>query len=231
MARTFRLFVPTVFIVVLAVTAAAFLFLTSHQETEAGAADSFEIKPALKNVGVGSSGSVQLVADPGADSLVIWIVKITFDPGVVTFNSCTSTGEAQVTACEAQDAGGSPDDDTVVSIGAVLFSDTDRGLEDETILATVKFDAVGAVDECSDLTINVTAHLGPDPDVEAGDPVVTNGKICIVAGVDRIWGDVDCDSTVGTRDSQALLRKVLEQNALSQTEPCPLIGDLAQVSD
>ena len=38
------------------------------------------------------------------------------------------------------------------------------------------------------------------------------------------WGDADCDTTVGTRDSQALLRKVLEQNALSQTQPCPLIG-------
>ena len=29
---------------------------------------------------------------------------------------------------------------------------------------------------------------------------------------------------MGTRDSQALLRKVLQQNALSQTQPCPLIG-------
>ena len=45
------------------------------------------------------------------------------------------------------------------------------------------------------------------------------------------WGDLDCDGTVGTRDSQALLRRVLEQKALSQTLPCPLIGDLAQVFD
>ncbi len=44
------------------------------------------------------------------------------------------------------------------------------------------------------------------------------------AATARTWGDADCDSTVGTRDSQALLRKVLEQNALSQTQPCPLIG-------
>ena len=34
---------------------------------------------------------------------------------------------------------------------------------------------------------------------------------------------------MGTRDSQALLRKVLEQNALSQTQPCPLIGTLVTV--
>jgi len=40
----------------------------------------------------------------------------------------------------------------------------------------------------------------------------------------QTWGDVDCDGTVGTRDSQALLRNVLEQPALSQTGDCPLIG-------
>ncbi len=43
------------------------------------------------------------------------------------------------------------------------------------------------------------------------------------------WGDADCDTTVGTRDSQALLRNVLEQNALSQTQPCPVIGTAVTV--
>jgi len=40
----------------------------------------------------------------------------------------------------------------------------------------------------------------------------------------RTAGDLDCDSTVGTRDSQAILRNVLEQPPLSQTGDCPLIG-------
>ena len=237
MARTFGLSVPPVFVLVLVVAAAAVLFLTSHQETEAGAANSFKIDPASKNIGVASSTSVQLVADPGADSLAVWVVEVAFDPDVVTFNSCTSVapppGASAGTACAAKDAGGSPDDDTVVSVGAVLFPDTERGLDDETTLATVKFDAVGAVDECSDLTISVTANLGPDPDVAEGDPVVTNGEICIVenAGVDRIWGDVDCKDGVKTRDNQALLRNVLNQNPLSQNDPCPDIGELVQVSD
>ncbi len=43
-------------------------------------------------------------------------------------------------------------------------------------------------------------------------------------GDQLVWGDLDCDSTVGTRDSQGILRNVLEQNALSQTQPCPVIG-------
>jgi hypothetical protein len=36
---------------------------------------------------------------------------------------------------------------------------------------------------------------------------------------------------VGTRDNQALLRFILDQAALSQEEPCPDIGDTAEVGD
>lgn len=39
-----------------------------------------------------------------------------------------------------------------------------------------------------------------------------------------IWGDTDCDGAVTTRDNQALLRRVLGQTELSQTEPCPDLG-------
>jgi hypothetical protein len=42
---------------------------------------------------------------------------------------------------------------------------------------------------------------------------------------DQLWGDSDCDGEISSRDNQALLRKVLSQNALSQTEPCPDLGD------
>ncbi len=41
-----------------------------------------------------------------------------------------------------------------------------------------------------------------------------------------LQGDADCDSDVGTRDSQGILRYVLEQPALSQDEPCPDIATL-----
>ena len=40
-------------------------------------------------------------------------------------------------------------------------------------------------------------------------------------GTQRIWADVDCDGAVTTRDNQAELRFVLEQNPITQTEPCP----------
>lgn len=38
-------------------------------------------------------------------------------------------------------------------------------------------------------------------------------------------GDLDCNGSIGARDNQALLRHVLGQPSLSQTEPCPDIGD------
>jgi hypothetical protein len=42
-----------------------------------------------------------------------------------------------------------------------------------------------------------------------------------------LWGDWDCDGEISTRDNQALLRNVLQQAALSQTEPCPDLGTQA----
>jgi hypothetical protein len=44
-------------------------------------------------------------------------------------------------------------------------------------------------------------------------------------GIELIWGDADCDGEISSRDNQALLRDILEQTALSQTEPCPDIGE------
>jgi Tol biopolymer transport system component len=43
-------------------------------------------------------------------------------------------------------------------------------------------------------------------------------------GPTSLWGDSDCNGAIGSRDGQALLRNVLSQNALSQTEPCPDVG-------
>jgi hypothetical protein len=38
------------------------------------------------------------------------------------------------------------------------------------------------------------------------------------------WGDADCNGSLATRDGQAILRVVLGQNTLSQTQPCNPIG-------
>ena len=73
--------------------------------------------------------------------------------------------------------------------------------------------------------------------IDAGDPALCpdqdqrgqfrNG-VCDIGAFEffavPVWGDLDCDSEISSRDNQALLRNVLTQAALSQTEPCPDIG-------
>lgn len=45
-----------------------------------------------------------------------------------------------------------------------------------------------------------------------------------------LWADADCDGEISSRDNQAILRNVLGGNPLSQTEPCPNVGDLTYYS-
>jgi hypothetical protein len=66
---------------------------------------------------------------------------------------------------------------------------------------------------------NPLSQTEPCPDI---------GDMVLIEGYGEIaWGSVDCSNDgVTTRDNQALLREVLQQNPLSQTEPCPDIGDM-----
>ena len=57
-------------------------------------------------------------------------------------------------------------------------------------------------------------------------PVDVEGAISPGGLEGLLQGDADCDSDVGTRDSQGILRYVLQQPALSQDEPCPDIATL-----
>jgi hypothetical protein len=44
-----------------------------------------------------------------------------------------------------------------------------------------------------------------------------------------IWGDLDCSGDIAPRDAQAILKSVLIQNPLSQTQPCPAVGSQVTV--
>jgi hypothetical protein len=64
---------------------------------------------------------------------------------------------------------------------------------------------------------------GPDQFV---CPVTLNHYDCLLLPImAEGWADADCDGQLKARDTQALLREVLAQAPLSQTEPCPDIGD------
>ena len=81
----------------------------------------------------------------------------------------------------------------------------------------------------------ILRHVLEQNPLSQNEPCPDIGQTVTVDGVERIWGDWDCKGDapdeVATRDSQAILRHVLDQNPLSQNEPCPDIGDLVQVSD
>ncbi len=50
-----------------------------------------------------------------------------------------------------------------------------------------------------------------------------------ISSGDTLWADADCDGELTTRDNQAILRVVLSQPHLIQTEPCPTVGALVTV--
>jgi hypothetical protein len=68
------------------------------------------------------------------------------------------------------------------------------------------------------VTDTVTISVSDAPIIEGEEP-----------GVEHVWGDNDCSGSIGSRDGQALSRVVLAQNALSQTQPCPALGDVVSV--
>ncbi|MCH8200629.1 MAG: hypothetical protein IIB85_01765 [Chloroflexi bacterium] len=228
MTRTLGLSFRLAIAAAIALAAVSLMFLTSHG-TEAGGANSLAISPADKEIGVGATASVALVSMPPTESLATWIIDVVYDPAVVSVDSCTPAasppGSVFISACEADDQEGGPDKETVVVLGAILFLDTERGFDDETTLASITFAAVGAIDDCSDLTITVVSHLGPDPTGSETDPATTDGEICIVEepAPERRWGDGDCSGEVNPIDSL----KVLRSDAglpVSQTGDCPVIG-------
>jgi hypothetical protein len=228
MTRTSRLSFRPAFAVAIALVAVSLMFLTSPG-AEAGGANSLAISPADKEIGVGATASVNLVSMPPVESLGVWVIDVVFDPAVVSMDSCTPAasppGSVSISACEDDDQEGGPDKETVVVVGGVLFTDTERGLDDETTLAAITFSAVGAVGECSDLTINVVSHLGPDPASPETNPTTTNGEICVVeeAGTERLWGDSDCSGTVNPIDSLKILRSDAGL-PVSATGDCPVIA-------
>jgi hypothetical protein len=78
--------------------------------------------------------------------------------------------------------------------------------------------------EGDELLVRVFASDGLNTTIE------TVGPVGLSQGTPRLWGDLDCDGGLTTRDNQALLRRILQQNPLSQTEPCPALGAVVDVS-
>lgn len=129
------------------------------------------------------------------------------------------------------------------SISANLVADDENGLSDIFVrdreLHTTEIVSLGADAEAGDSSsydpaINqdgrFVVFLSNASNLVAGDNDVPHYLVAqrTVSSV-LVQGDVDCDRGITSRDNQALLRKVLGQPPLSQTEQCPALGDVVGV--
>lgn len=146
-------------------------------------ANEVSISPAAIEVAPGGSATVQLIADPPAQTLAIWVIDVAFDPDVV---STTSRGcdtldapadSTTVGLCVVNDE----DDDgvvqTVTVLGGIVFNDDGAGLSERTVLADITFEVVGGPGECTDLHLRVQFHA--DLDGEETNPLLFDGRICV----------------------------------------------------
>ena len=95
------------------VTMSVFFPSSTDAQTGVNGTNSLAISPVNKAVGVGATASVELVSMPPAESLAVWVIKVVFDPAVVSVDSCTPAakppGSVFVSACEAADQEGGPE--------------------------------------------------------------------------------------------------------------------------
>ncbi len=202
---------------------------------------SVTVMPADLMIGAGGSGQLSVDMTPAAAGTSVWIIQISYNPAVAQV-ATDGSGNPVCTFISVQlpfiGAGGCDTKavshggtmDTLVILGAVLQNDngTPVGLTTPQTLATFTFNAVGPMGANSALTTSVTAFLGPNG--ETPTPATPDGAIDITAGTSRIWGDGDCSGAVAPRDGQADLNHFLGQAELSQTSPCPALGDIVTIN-
>jgi hypothetical protein len=221
----------------LVVLAIAALWMMGSGTTHAGNAGTVSIDPATAQVGAGGTTTVNVNVTAPDTGLSVWIVEVKYDPAVVQVDLnggnpvCTApevTGSTvHAEGCATKDA--SPVDgtkETAVAYGAWVKNDnsTATGWSGTNTVATFTFKAVGTAGQSSALEVNVCAQCFIGPAAQENHPTEVNGQITITAGTSRVWGDFDCNGSVATRDNQSVLKIVLIQNPISQTEPCPDIG-------
>src|SRR5688572_18837395 len=95
-------------------------------------------------------------------------------------------------------------------------------------------------DSTADQTIHLSREITPTPTAEpTASPTPVPSETATAAptptatpaGASEVWGDSDCNGSIGARDNQALLRNVLAQAPLSQEEGCPAIGETVVVTN
>ena len=185
----------------------------------------------LDSPAVGADGTATVTltaAAPNGSGIGNWAFDINYNPadygGDPTCQDIAAGG-----LCAVKPGGA---DGTIRFTGVTGSPD---GLTGSIEVGTIAFTSDLAPGACSDLTITIIAFQDKGGH-DFASPTTTNGEVCApvptptpTAGTSRIWGDVDCGGDIAPRDAQAILKNVLVQNALSQTQPCPAVGGTVQV--
>jgi hypothetical protein len=141
------------------------------------------VEPAAVAAAPRGSAEVSVIAVPPAESLAAWVVELSFDPTVVRAESedCNPFdipgGAIGVTQCTIVDTNGDDLSDTAKILGALIFSRTEGGLEEQTSLADITFTMAGQPAQCSPLRLRVVAFANPDGEETA--PMLQDGQACV----------------------------------------------------
>lgn len=139
------------------------------------------IEPSGVAVAPDGTFHVAVIDDPPEQTLSAWVIELAFDPNVLTPTECRSIttpgGAVGAFACDFTDDDGDGKDETIKMLGAVLFSRSQKGLFNESTLADITFQAVGAPASCSDLKLRILIHADSDGKETAAR--VQDGRACI----------------------------------------------------
>jgi hypothetical protein len=172
-----------------AVLVAALLILTLQASPVRADPNELRIEPAALEVAPGGTPRVSLVADPPATTLTVWGIDILFDPDVITttITGCDTLdplpNSQTIGFCPVASSTEGGENDVVKVLGAMIFNKTEDGhqagdgLNEETVLADITFEVIGAPGECSDLRLFVRFHA--DVDAVETNPQLFDGEICV----------------------------------------------------
>jgi hypothetical protein len=140
------------------------------------------IDPLGLRLAPGNSFEVSVITEPPPQTVATWIIFLEFDPAFVTTESrrCdsldTPAGAVSATGCEVVDTDADGLADTAKMFGGIIFTETEQGLTEPTVLADIGFDVQPEATGCTFLQLKIINHT--DADANETGARVRDSRIC-----------------------------------------------------
>lgn len=164
--------------------------LAFGSESASAAHGSVSIQPSSSGIPYKGMEEVDVVLDPPAEGVSVFIIRMAYDPAVVQFVDCVawdweavprSFPRVGAAGCAATDSNRDGVDDTAVVFGAYVEnrSGTPGGFETQQIVGSITFESLGKKGDVTPLLLSAESGdiLGPDATVL--NPELQDGSICI----------------------------------------------------